>query len=121
MESIFNEKIVRSNTILYCEHWNKTIKFYRDILKLSIAHETDWLVEFQLLDHAYLSIADAHRATIQSAKGIGLTLSFKVEDVDRAHGLLCGLGIKVSEIKSIWGERAFYLHDPEGHRIELWT
>ena len=121
MESKFKGKIVRSNTILYCDHWNETIKFYRDILKLSIHHETDWLVEFQLLDRAYLSIADAHRTSIKSAKGDGLTLSLEVKDVDRAHGLLLAAGVKVSPIKPIWGARAFYLHDPEGHRIELWA
>jgi len=31
------------------------------------------------------------------------------------------LGVDVSKIKSIWGARAFYLYDPEGHRVELWA
>jgi len=60
-------------------------------------------------------------AKLRGIKGNGLTISFKVEDVDRAHRLLCELGVKVYEIKPIWGVRAFYLHDPEGHRIELWA
>jgi len=121
MEPIFKEKLLRSNTILYCENFGQTISFYRDILNLSINYETDWMVEFKLLDQTYLSVADAKRATIGSAKGAGITLSFQVEDVDRAHEFLCKHGLKISEIKPVWEARAFYLYDPEGHRIELYS
>ena len=30
-------------------------------------------------------------------------------------------GVAVTEIKSRWGANVFYCHDPEGHRIELWS
>ena len=121
MASIFKEKFLRSNTILYCENFNRTMAFYRDILNLAIHYETDWFVEFKLRDQTYLSVADASRATVGSAKGGGTTLSFQVEDVDRAHALLCDLGLKTSGIKRVWESRAFYIYDPEGHRIELWS
>ncbi|MFH1155547.1 MAG: VOC family protein [Pseudomonadota bacterium] len=118
MESI---GIVRSNTILYCDDWMDTVNFYHDVLDLPVADEKGWFVEFKLSDNAFLSIADAGRASISSAHGKGLTLSFKVPDIDLAHRRLCESGVSVSRIKSVWGARVFHLHDPEGNRIELWT
>lgn len=112
--------IERTNTILYCHHWAETVTFYRNILQFSITHQTDWFVEFQLTDNAYLSIADTRRATIESVAGQGITLSWQVADIDAAHDNLHQQGIKTTSIQRKWGARLFYLHDPEGHRIEFW-
>ncbi|MGA8179489.1 MAG: VOC family protein [Desulfobacterales bacterium] len=113
--------IKRTNTILYCRNWEKTMKFYRDVLKLTVNHETEWLVEFQLIDNTFLSIANTSFTTVQSANGSGITLSFQVENVDIVHRRLRGAGIETGPINAIWGARAFYIFDPEGHRIELWS
>lgn len=112
--------IERTNTILYCHHWDETVTFYRNILQFSITHQTDWFVEFQLTNNAYLSIADTRRATIQSVAGQGTTLSWQVADLDEVHANLGQQGIKTTSIQQKWGARLFYLHDPEGHRIEFW-
>ena len=121
MSSEFKVNIGRSNTILYCDYWEKTIQFYRDILKFTITYETDWFVEFQITNQAYLSIADTQSTTISSSKGNGLTLSFEIGDLDKAHSLLSKEGVNISQINPIWGTRSFYIFDPEGHRIEFWT
>ena len=113
--------IKRINTILYCRNWNDTVKFYRDVLKLIVNHKAQWLIEFQVIDNTFLSIADAASASIQSSKGSGITLSFQVENVDAVQRQLSEIGIETGPIKSIWGARAFYIFDPEGHRIELWS
>lgn len=115
------ERIKRINTILYCRNWNKTVKFYRDVLKLNVNHEAEWLVEFQLIDNSFLSIANAARTSIQSANGDGITLSFQVENINVARHQLREIGIETGPIKPIWGVRAFYVFDPEGHRIEFWS
>ena len=103
--------IKRINTILYCRNWNDTVKFYRDVLKLMV----------QLIDNTFLSIANATGTSIKSSNGDGITLSFKVENVDAAQRQLREIGIETGPIKPIWGVRAFYIFDPEGHRIELWS
>jgi catechol 2,3-dioxygenase-like lactoylglutathione lyase family enzyme len=113
--------IKRSNTILYCRNWEVTVKFYRDVLNFVINHESEWFVEFQLVGDSYLSIANAAYASIKSADGNGITLSWQVEDVEKIHRRLNQFGIKTSRIKRVWGSRAFYLFDPEGHRLELWS
>jgi len=115
------DSIKRTNTILYCRNWETTVKFYRDVLKLRVNHEAEWLVEFQLVDNTYLSIANAAHTSIKSSNGDGITLSFQVETIDVAHRQLCEIGIETGPIKPIWGSRAFYIFDPEGHRIELWS
>jgi catechol 2,3-dioxygenase-like lactoylglutathione lyase family enzyme len=113
--------IKRMNTILYCRNWDDTVNFYRNVLKLDVNHEAEWLVEFQLFGNTFLSIADAAFTSIQSSSGAGITLSFQVGNVDVAHRRLCEIGIETGPIKAIWGARAFYIFDPEGHRIEVWS
>ncbi len=113
--------IKRINTILYCRNWDDTVKFYRDVLKLSVNHEAEWLVEFQLIDNSFLGIANAASTSIKSSNGDGITLSFQVENVDVIQGQLREIGIETGPIKAIWDARAFYIFDPEGHRIELWS
>lgn len=118
---MLTDKIKRSNIILYCRNWEVTVKFYRDVLNFLINHESEWFVEFQLADNTYLSIANAANASIKSADGNGITLSWKIEDVEKTHHRLNQIGIQTSRIKRVWGSRAFYLFDPEGHRLELWS
>jgi catechol 2,3-dioxygenase-like lactoylglutathione lyase family enzyme len=118
---MLGDKIDRTNTILYCRHWQPTVDFYRDVLKLPVNHETAWLVEFRATEGSYLSIADAKCTTIEAAGGRGTTLSLKIGDLDSVHRLMQSVGVEASRIRKIWGSRAFYIHDPEGHRLELWT
>lgn len=118
---MLKDKIKRSNTILYCRNWEVTVKFYRDVFNLAINHESEWFVEFQLAGNTYLSLANAAYTSIKSTDVGGVTLSWQVGDVEKTHRRLKQLGIKTGQIKRIWGSRAFYLFDPEGHRLELWS
>ena len=110
----------RTNTILYCSRWAETVAFYSDVFDFHITHQTEWFVEFQLTSSAFLSIADARRTSIESVAGQGITLSWQTVDIYTARDDLQKVGIEVTEIKKKWGSNLFYLHDPEGHRIELW-
>ena len=113
--------IERTNTVLYCERWLETVAFYRTVLGLRVAFENDWFVEFQLAGSSFLSIADASRATIGAVDGQGVTLTWQVPMIVETRTLLESSGVDVTEIKSRWGADVFYCHDPEGHRIELWS
>lgn len=112
--------IQQTNTILYCHRWTDTLAFYRDILKFPITHQNEWFVEFQLTPQSYLSVANADRATINSVEGQGITLAWQVNDIDALHGDLQTQGITVTPMQKKWGAHVFYIHDPEGHRIEFW-
>ena len=114
-------KIHRTNTILYCNRWAATVKFYRDQIKLPVLLRKAWFVEFLLTDSGCLSVADAARTSIESADGAGMTLSWQAENIDILHDRMVADGIDVSPITVTWGARAFFLFDPEGNRIELWA
>lgn len=111
----------RFNTILYCQHWADTVHFYAELLHLPIVFQNDWFVEFQLLPHCFLSIAQAERTTIKAVDGQGITLTFHVDDIHISHEKLRKQGITSTPIKKNWGAAVFYCHDPEGHRLEFWS
>jgi len=113
-------EITRTNTILYCRKWAETVAFYRDVLQFSVSHQKDWFIEFHIADNIYLSVADEQRASINSASGEGITLSWQVMDIAQAHDNLRAHDISVTEVKQRWGALVCYFADPEGNRIEIW-
>ena len=113
--------VLRTNTILYCNHWQETVTFYRDRLGLEIAFQNDWLVEFSVTQTAFLSIADQARTTMPSAAGKGVTLSFQIEDIEALHSQFTQEGLSPTDIRSqVMGADVFYVRDPENNRIEFW-
>ncbi len=114
--------VKRTNTILYVRRWKETVAFYRDLLGLEITFQRDWFVEFRLTPTAFLSVADQSRATIASADGKGITLSFQVDDLRRVHDEFITDGLSPTEIRSnVIEADVFYLFDPEGNRLECWS
>ena len=110
------------NTIVYCRRWQETVSFYRNTLGFPVTFENDWFVEFKITAHARISIANEQRATIKSSGGQGLTLAFQVEQADETQQHLIAKGVAVGGIKDHpWGGRAFFLFDPEGNRLEIWS
>jgi catechol 2,3-dioxygenase-like lactoylglutathione lyase family enzyme len=114
-------RTLRANTILYCDRWQESVAFYRDVLGLDIAFANHWFVEFVLGRDHFLSVADASRSTIESCGGAGITLSWQVADVVETRAQLSEGGLSVGEIGRRWGAGVLDLFDPEGHRIELWS
>jgi catechol 2,3-dioxygenase-like lactoylglutathione lyase family enzyme len=48
--------------------------------------------------------------------------AFEVDDIEAAHRYLQGRGVGPTEIQTRHdGQRAFYINDPDGNRIELCT
>ncbi len=48
--------------------------------------------------------------------------AFEVDDLDAAHQQIVGMNIEPTDIQTRNdGQRAFYLNDPDGNRIELCT
>lgn len=113
--------VERFNTILYCRQWLPTVRFYRDDLRLPVVDENEWFVEFRVTGGSSLSIADSGRATVDHAGGQGVTLSWRVTDIAAARERLAERALQPSEIRIIWNAAIFYVTDPEGHRIEVWS
>ena len=114
-------EIRTANTIVYCTRFTKTVDFYKSRLRLPVTAELDWFVEFELNEGSRLSIADEGRASIKSSAGQGLTITLRVEDIERTHSFLEEAGIDPPEITDhAWGARVMHVFDPEGTRIEFW-
>lgn len=107
--------------ILYCKKWKETVAFYQKVLQLEITFSNDWFVEFRLNDTSRISVADEEKTSIKSSEGKGVTISLQVEDSQRLHTEMTASGRNPSPVKSRWGARVFYIHDPEGNRIEFWS
>jgi catechol-2,3-dioxygenase len=116
-------QITAGNTIIYCNMWPEMVAYYRDQLGLQPTFEKDaWFIELQLCEGCHLSLAAAERCSVPSAHGKGLTLSWKVAELAALHASLVAKGIETSDITShSWRAPYFYIHDPEGNRIELWS
>lgn len=112
--------IHRTNTILYCQRWAETVTFYQETFQFPVNFKNDWFIEFQIGTHMYLSIANAERATIRHVEGQGITLSWQVDNIEDIYRELQQKDFALGDRQSKWNANLFYLHDPEGHRIELW-
>lgn len=110
----------RSNIILYCKHWAKTVDFYEHVLGFEINFRSDWFVEFFIHEGSYLSIANENRSMIKSSKGAGITLTWQVDNLEAIYAQLVEQGVQVTDIQHKWGAQVCYFRDTEGHRLELW-
>ncbi len=111
-----------ANTIFYCKSWKETVAFYQRHLRLPITFSTDWFVEFRLAHAAHLSVADEARANVKSSGGQGVTLALQVDSAETVWQFLQKQGLSPQPLRNhSWGARAFYLLDPEGHRLEIWS
>ncbi|MES2625174.1 MAG: VOC family protein [Pseudomonadota bacterium] len=116
-------EILASNTILYCRDWQAMVVFYRDLMGFQPTFTKDeWFMELKVSDGSHISVADEARCSIKATAGQGITLSFRVAKLSAVQRQLEELGAKPSAIKShSWRAPYFYVHDPEGNRIELWN
>lgn len=113
--------IERSNIILYCHLWAETVRFYEERLELPVLVRKEWFVEFLLAPHSALSVADQSRTSVRSSRGEGITVSLNVADAASTRQWLIERGLEPEPLRSIWGSSAFFLRDPEGNRLELWS
>ncbi|MEM7032123.1 MAG: VOC family protein [Chloroflexota bacterium] len=106
---------------MYCDRWIEMVNYYRDQLMLPVALEKDWFVEFQISPTGYLSVADVSRSSRQPSRGLGITITLEVADIQHYWQHCDNKGMMPTEIKHhLWGAWQFFLVDPEGHRLEIW-
>lgn len=120
------------HTGLFVEDIEKMVAFYRDIL----GFETDWdggpFVSFKVNDGGLFmfdrkQFADAMNQPYNSPKGFNLTMEIGIgvptkDDVDREYERLMALGVQSLTGKPVtqpWGQKNFWIADPEGNYIEI--
>lgn len=120
------------HTGLFVEDVEKMVKFYRDIL----GFETDWdggsFASFKVKDGGLFifdrkQFAQAMNQQYYPPNGFNLTMQIGIgvptkEDVDREYERLIALGIEAltgEPVTQPWGQRNFWISDPEGNYIEI--
>ena len=119
------------HTGLFVENVEKMVRFYRDVL----GFETDWdggpYACFKVKDGGLFmfdrkEFAEAMHQPYAAPKGFNLTMEIGIgvptkADVDSEYGRLMALGVQsVEEPKNQpWGQRNFWISDPEGNYIEV--
>ena len=119
------------HTGLFVENVEKMVQFYRDIL----GFEADWdggpYASFKVNDGGLFmfdrkQFAEAMKQPYESPKKFNLTMEIGLSvptkaDVDLEYGKLSALGVQsVQEPQTMpWGQRNFWIVDPEGNYIEV--
>lgn len=119
------------HTGLFVEDVKKMVLFYRDIL----GFETDWdggpYASFTVNDGGLFlfdrkQFADTMNQPYEPPKGFNLTMEIGIgvptkKDVDQEFDRLMALGVQsIQEPKTQpWGQRNFWIADPEGNYIEV--
>jgi catechol 2,3-dioxygenase-like lactoylglutathione lyase family enzyme len=114
--------------VLACSDVATMRRFYTDHLGLAVTYErADW-IEFKLENMTMAlrprkepffapKTADLHEASVQ--------LAFRVPpaEVDRRFEKLSGSGVSILDPPRYqsWGHRTFYLADPEGNVLEIYS
>jgi catechol 2,3-dioxygenase-like lactoylglutathione lyase family enzyme len=120
------------HTGLFVEDVEKMVKFYRDIL----GFETDWdggpFANFKVKDGGLFmfdrkQFAQAMNQQYYPPSGFNLTMQIGIgvptkEDVDKEYARLMALGVEAltgEPVTQPWGQRNFWISDPEGNYIEI--
>jgi catechol 2,3-dioxygenase-like lactoylglutathione lyase family enzyme len=120
------------HTGLLVEDVEKMVKFYRDIL----GFETDWdggpFASFKVNDGGLFmfnrkQFAQSMNQQYYPPNGFNLTMQIGIgvptkEDVDSEYKRLMELGVQAltgEPVTQPWGQRNFWISDPEGNYIEI--
>lgn len=114
--------------ILIVEDLDRTLRFYTEVLGLSLGHRSGDYVQlatgatrlgFYTRDAMAKTLGLSLQPPDQSAPGF--EIGFKVPDVDSAFAELVSKGASsvTPPITRPWGQRTAYIRDPDGHLIEL--
>ncbi len=125
---------ILSNSVhvgLFVENIEKMVAFYRDIL----GFEADWdggpYASFKVSDGGLFmfdrkQFAEAMRQPYHPPEGFNLTMEIGIgvptkADVDSEYARLMALGVpSIQEPQTQpWGQRNFWIADPEGNYIEV--
>ena len=115
-------RLKRINHITYnVKNKDAALRWYQEVLGLKQIPkmvDSDHLYWLQLPSGAMVHIIENPDAPSLPSHHT----AFEVDDIEAARNTLIGKGIQTTDIQTRNdGQRAFYLNDPDGNRIELCT
>ncbi len=106
--------------ILYVRDLDAARGFYSDLLGFPLVYESDWFLSFRTAPNVNLS-CNGRRDDYarEGARGKGVLVEFRVEDVDATYAELnrAGVPFEFPPENKPWGLRACGTRDPEGYRV----
>ena len=102
--------------VLYVRDMDTSIRFYRDVLGLTVGHESARWTTFRT-GACVLALHAVERRELGTAEP---DPTFLVGDVTVERARLLSAGVEVSEIREpVAGTRVFDVRDPDGNRCSL--
>jgi predicted enzyme related to lactoylglutathione lyase len=105
----------------YVKDWERAKKFYDEVLGWPVAYSDDnigWR-EYGMDNATHIAIQKSTEGD-QGNPGVGSTITFLVENVDKTQAWLKSKGVKVDEVIVIPGVIKFgTFFDPEGNRMQF--
>ena len=113
-------------TILYVNDVTSSLLFYRDALGLPVKAEHGTYVEFGtgetiLAINTRADVRDITGLHVPDTTGKTFELGFVVDDVQATIARLKSLHVPivVEPLEKPWGQTVAYVHDPDGHYVEI--
>lgn len=111
-------------TFLYYRDLATAMRFYEDVLGLTLAIDQGWCKIYRLCHGAHVGLVDESRGMHKWAETRPVQLCLRVADVDAWYAYAQEMGLpNLSRlfVNDQLGIRAFVFDDPEGYQIEIQT
>ena len=115
----------RAYTFIYYKDMAEASSFYRDLLRLEEAPESDWVTLYRVTDHYTIGVVQDGRGHLKAAEDKPVILCLGVPDdgdIWMIYRRLKDAGVKMHttevELREVEG-RVFFCEDPEGYTIEI--
>lgn len=109
-------------TFLYYRNLPAAMRFYEDVLGLTLAIDQGWSKIYRVADGAHIGLVDEARGMNKWAETKPVQVCIRVADVDAWYGWCGEAGVAdLSEVfeNDALGIRAFVFRDPEGYQLEI--
>ncbi|MDR3562543.1 MAG: VOC family protein [Negativicutes bacterium] len=117
-------QIKRVDTTISTRKLKESKEFYMRYFGFQLVYESDWYVELIApnLPTSGISFTLPQREVGEFFNGMGLILSFEVDDVDAEFDRLKAAGLEIYQNlqDKPWGERSFVINDPSGVHLYIY-
>jgi lactoylglutathione lyase len=109
-------------TFLYYRDLPAAMRFYEDILGLTLAIDQGWSKIYRITDNGYVGLVDETRGSHRANPIKPVQLCIRVADVDAWYAWISAQGIpglRGPKINTELKIKVFVCNDPEGYQIEI--
>lgn len=121
-EPVKNPGIEKTITFIYFNDLPKAMDFYEKVMGFDLEIDQGWCKIYRASSNGYVGLVDGERGFHKASETKPIILCFRVPDVDEWYRFIKDKGIEIfKDIKSSpeLKIRAFLIHDPEGHVVEI--